>query len=79
MTDERLYDVVGREPLVDEALEAAIVAYRADNPVADDHLLRSAATRLRRLNDEARQLAGIVWLAPMYAAAFTRYSLEESP
>lgn len=57
MTDERPYDAVGREPLEDEALEAAIVAYRTDNPGADDHLLRSVETRLRRLNDEARQEA----------------------
>jgi hypothetical protein len=55
MTDERLYDAVGQEPMEDDVLEAAIAAYRADHPEADESGLRLMESRLRRLNDKARE------------------------
>jgi hypothetical protein len=48
---EPLYERVGREPLDDAQLEAAVAALRADRRAVND----VEVARLRRLNAEARQ------------------------
>ena len=49
-----LYEAVGREPMDDATVEAAIAAWQADHPAED---ARGVALRLRRLNAEARERA----------------------
>lgn len=56
-TDEPLYQRVGRAPLSDADLEAAIAAWRADNPDADELQVWGAERRLRQLNEAAQKRA----------------------
>lgn len=54
---EPLYQAVGREPLSDADLAAAIKEWEADNPGADELQRWGAANRLRRENAKARKRA----------------------
>jgi hypothetical protein len=54
LSGERRYDIVGREPMSDAEVEAAIAEWQADNP---DQPAYAAAHRLHRLNADARQRA----------------------
>jgi hypothetical protein len=52
---EPLYDAVGREPMDDATVEAALAAYRADHPGERTYV--NIESRFRRLNAEARERA----------------------
>ncbi len=54
MSGQRLYDLVGRRPLTDADLAAAIEQYRADHPGAGRLQLGGAELRMLRLNAKAR-------------------------
>jgi hypothetical protein len=60
VSGERRYDIVGREPMSDVEVEAAIAEWQADNP---DQPAYPAEYRLRRLNADARQRAEDLRLA----------------
>lgn len=53
--DEPLYEIVGREPMSERKVRAAVTAWRADHPKASVTEAAAIEGYLRRLNDRAVQ------------------------